>query len=201
MGMSMGMVSIYNQDCVACPLSKTRTQIVWYRGNPKAKIMLIGEAPGKQEDLEGLPFVGRSGALLDEALFASFGFNFLDYVYITNMVKCRPPENRNPTHAELNECSPFLQAELDAVKPSLVILLGKVACEKVIKRPVRITKEHGILVLLDAKTWGIPCLHPAYILRNQKPKITNSFFQVFLDAKEVVYGAGPNSEVFKENTY
>ena len=161
------MVNIFSQDCKKCELCLTRTNIVWGKGNLKSKLVLIGEAPGEKEDLLGNPFVGRSGALLDEALAASFGPNFLEQVYITNMVKCRPPGNRNPTLKEKESCKTFLTEELEIIKPNLLIVLGKMASEYILKRPVKITREHGSLITTKKQACVIVCYHPTYILRNQ----------------------------------
>lgn len=189
------MGSIYKQDCTRCPLAASRTQIVWSRGFPGSDLMLIGEGPGEKEDLQGRPFVGRSGALLDEALVASFGDEFEKWVYITNMVKCRPPGNRNPTDKEIDACSPFLKEEFGIVEPKLLVVLGKVAAEGLLQRPVKITKEHGHLDFLDDGQAVMICYHPAYVLRNQKPEIKQSFFQAFRDARRIAYGPDSSSNV------
>ena len=190
------MANIFSQDCKKCDLSLTRTNIVWGKGALKSKLVLIGEAPGEKEDLLGSPFVGRSGALLDEALVASFGPNFLKHVYITNMVKCRPPGNRNPTSKEKESCEIFLTKELEIIKPNLLVTLGKVASEHVLKRPVKITKEHGNLTIVKQQPYIMVCYHPAYILRNQKPELRNSFFQVFVDARRIAHGTNAGPDLF-----
>ena len=186
------MASIYNQDCSKCSLAFSRTKIVWSRGSPDSDIMIIGEAPGRDEDHEGLPFVGRSGALLNEALVASFGPEFFKWVFITNMVKCRPPENRNPTDQEVETCSSYLKEEFNLVEPKLIVALGKVAAEGLLQHPVKITKQHGHLDFMDDGQAVLICYHPAYILRNQKPEIKRVFFQAFADARRIAYGPDAN---------
>ena len=188
----MDLDSIYNQDCTKCGLSVSRTQIVWGRGFPGSDLMIVGEGPGRNEDREGSPFVGRSGALLDEALVASFGPEFSKWAYITNMVKCRPPENRNPTDKEVAACAPYLQEEINLVEPKLIVTLGKVAAEGLLQHPVKITKQHGHLDFMDDGQAVLICYHPAYILRNQKPEIRQVFFQAFTDARRIAYGPDAN---------
>ncbi len=191
------MDSIYKQDCTRCPLSESRTQIVWSRGylSPLAgcALMLVGEAPGAEEDRTGFPFMGRSGELLNEALIETFGGAYGTWVYITNMVKCRPPGNRNPTNSEVETCSPFLKQEIEEiVQPKLIVVLGKVAAERFLQRPVKITKEHGNLDFTDDGQAVLICYHPAYVLRNQKPEIKQGFFQAIQDARRIAYGTNDN---------
>ncbi len=151
--------------------------------------MLVGEAPGAEEDRTGFPFMGRSGELLNEALIETFGGAYVTWVYITNMVKCRPPGNRNPTDSEVSACSPFLKQEIEeVVRPKLIVVLGKVAAERFLQRPVKITKEHGNLDFTDDGQAVLICYHPAYVLRNQKPEIKQGFFQAIQDARRIAYG-------------
>ena len=116
------------KNCDACTLSNTRNNVVFGKGDQKAKVLIIGEAPGKDEDLSGEPFVGRAGKLLNEILFSMKLSR--DNVYITNTVKCRPPDNRNPNSDEINSCSRFLDGQISLISPSIIILLGKVAAER-----------------------------------------------------------------------
>ena len=192
------METIYNQDCFKCGLAVSRTQIVWGRGFPASDIMIIGEAPGRDEDREGSPFVGRSGALLDEALVASFGPKFSKWVFITNMVKCRPPDNRNPTDQEVETCSSYLKEEFALVEPKLVVTLGKVAAEGLLQHPVKITKQHGQLDFTKDGQAVMICYHPAYVLRNQKPEIKQGFFQAIKDARRIAYGPDTNLNLSTE---
>ena len=177
-------------DCQRCQLAQTRKNIVWERGWLTAKIMIIGEGPGKDEDRLGRPFVGRAGKLLDDAL-SDAGLDF-SHTYITNMVKCRPPENRNPSQKEMDACFEFLCQQYALVQPSLLVTLGKVASEYLLQRPVKITKENGKLDFLDGGLAVMTIYHPAYVLRNQKPEIREGFFQAIQDARNIAYGL-PNA--------
>jgi uracil-DNA glycosylase family 4 len=150
-------------DCRRCPLSEGRTTIVFGDGDPDAELMFIGEGPGEQEDLSGLPFVGRAGELLTRMIERGLGISRSD-VYICNIVKCRPPGNRTPLANEVSACRPFLDAQIDAVSPRVIVTLGKPAASLLLGRDVSITRVRG--------TWhdyrGIPVMptfHPAFILR------------------------------------
>jgi DNA polymerase len=150
-------------DCTRCRLSGGRTQIVFGVGNPNAELMFIGEGPGEQEDLQGVPFVGRAGELLTRMIERGLGIPRGE-VYICNIVKCRPPGNRTPLGDEVAACRPFLDAQIDAVAPEVIVTLGKPASSLLLGRDVPITKVRG--------TWheyrGIPVMptfHPAFVLR------------------------------------
>jgi uracil-DNA glycosylase family 4 len=150
-------------DCTRCRLHEGRTNLVFGDGNPQADLMFVGEGPGEQEDLRGLPFVGRAGELLTQMIEKGLGIPRSD-VYICNVVKCRPPGNRTPLADEVSTCSPFLDGQIAAVKPRVIVTLGKPAASLLLGRDVAITRVRG--------TWqeykGIPLmptLHPAYILR------------------------------------
>ena len=150
-------------ECTRCRLSEGRTQIVFGDGNPGADLMFVGEGPGEQEDLQGIPFVGRAGELLTRMIEAGLGIE-RSTVYICNIVKCRPPGNRNPAADEVSACRSFLDAQIDAVRPRVLVTLGKPASSLLLGRDVAITRVRG--------QWheyrGIPMmptLHPAYILR------------------------------------
>jgi len=148
--------------------------------------MILGEGPGEQEDLRGMPFVGKSGELLDKALAAA-GLTE-EEVYITNTVKCRPPGNRNPTREEMDTCLPYLIEQMATVRPKVIITLGKVAAEYWLGRPVKITKENGKIEAAIDGTIIVIVYHPAYVLRNQKPEIRQGFFQAIQDARRIAYG-------------
>lgn len=150
-------------DCERCGLCRDRRTIVFGDGNPKADLMFIGEGPGEQEDRQGLPFVGRAGELLTQMIEKGIGLSRSD-VYICNIVKCRPPKNRNPLPPEVGACRPFLDGQIAAIAPKVIVTLGKPAASLLLDRDVAITKLRG--------TWqeyrGIPLmptLHPAYVLR------------------------------------
>jgi len=150
-------------ECTRCGLSNGRQHIVFGDGNPDADILFVGEGPGQTEDEQGLPFVGRAGELLTQMIEKGMGIARSD-VYICNIVKCRPPENRNPLPDEVAACRPFLDGQIAAVKPKVIVALGKPAAGLLLGRDVAITRIRG--------TWhdyrGIPLmptLHPAYVLR------------------------------------
>ena len=149
--------------CTRCRLCEGRTQVVFGMGNPAANLMFIGEGPGEQEDRQGLPFVGRSGQLLDRLLREELGIT-RDRVYIANVVKCRPPGNRDPKPDEIDACRPYLQQQLDLIRPAAVVTLGRFAAQWLLGTTEGITRlrgrsypfAHGVL---------IPTLHPAAALR------------------------------------
>ncbi|MCR5041077.1 MAG: uracil-DNA glycosylase, partial [Clostridia bacterium] len=129
--------------CAACSLSQGRHNAVYGVGPSDAKIMFVGEGPGEQEDLLGEPFVGRSGRLLDQ-LLGSVGLSRRENVYICNIVKCRPPNNRNPLPSEQDACMPFLREQVRLVSPKLIICLGLVAAKKLIDPDIRMGADHGV---------------------------------------------------------
>jgi DNA polymerase len=150
-------------ECTRCRLCEGRTQIVFGDGNPQAALMFIGEGPGETEDLRGLPFVGRAGELLTQMIVKGLGIPRGE-VYICNIVKCRPPGNRTPLSDEVASCRPFLDGQIDAVQPRVIVALGKPAASLLLGRDVAITRARG--------TWhayrGIPVMptfHPAFVLR------------------------------------
>ncbi len=150
-------------SCEACPLGKTRTKLVFGDGNSDTNVMLIGEGPGEQEDLQGVPFVGRAGKLLDDML------KMIDLdrsrVYIANIVKCRPPHNRDPLPEEREACLPWLRQQIDIVDPKIIICLGRIAATSLISEDFRITRQHGQWFDAD----GRRCLaiyHPSALLRD-----------------------------------
>jgi len=149
-------------DCTRCKLAGGRQSIVFGVGNPRAKLMFVGEGPGAEEDARGEPFVGRAGKKLDEMIQA-IGLQRSE-VYIANIVKCRPPNNRDPQPDEVGTCAPFLHQQIDAIRPAVIVTLGSPATKTLLDTKVGITKMRGI--------WhefaGIPVMptfHPAYLLR------------------------------------
>jgi DNA polymerase len=151
-------------DCQFCPLFKTRTQAVPGEGNRKAQLMFVGEAPGKEEDLQGRPFVGRAGQLLTRIIKA-MGFE-RNQVYIANVVKCRPPENRTPRPDEIKACSLYLIKQIDLIKPKIIVALGKVAAEFLLPSTKSMTELRGNFDQYQ----GIPVMptfHPSYLIRNE----------------------------------
>jgi DNA polymerase len=155
-------------ECTRCRLSQGRSRIVFGDGNPNAELMFVGEGPGAEEDRRGLPFVGRAGELLTRMIEQGLGIRRAD-VYICNIVKCRPPENRTPLADEASTCRPFLDGQIEAVKPKVIVALGKPAASLLLGRDVSITRVRG--------TWqeyrGIPLMptfHPAFLLRQYTPE-------------------------------
>jgi len=153
--------------CQKCELGKTRTKLVFGTGNPNADLMFIGEAPGEQEDLTGTPFVGRAGQLLDKYLYA-VDIDRKD-VYIANILKCRPPQNRDPLPAEEDACIDYLREQVKLIRPKIIVCLGRISAMRLIKEDFKITKEHG--------TWFekggylmTAVFHPAALLRDPRRK-------------------------------
>ncbi len=160
---SLAEVRAHLGECTRCDLCQGRQSIVFGDGNPDADLMFIGEGPGEQEDLRGLPFVGRAGELLTQMIEKGIGIPRSE-VYICNIVKCRPPRNRNPLPPEVSACQPFLEGQIRAVAPKVIVTLGKPAASLLLGRNIAITRLRG--------TWqefqGIPLMptfHPAYLLR------------------------------------
>ena len=154
-----------------CELKKSATNIVFADGNPKAKIMLVGEGPGSNEDKEGLPFVGRAGALLDKML-ASIDLNRKN-VYITNVVNYRPPENRRPTEKEIIKYLPYLKKHIEIISPKILVLLGSTALNALIGDEVVISKARGQWIekqFGECKTSVIVTFHPAFLMRQPAQK-------------------------------
>jgi uracil-DNA glycosylase family 4 len=151
------------RTCVRCPLSKGRTQVVFGVGNPNADLMFVGEGPGEQEDLQGEPFVGKSGKLLDRLMLEELGMT-REQVYIANTVLCRPPGNRDPLPGELEACRPYLEAKLDLINPRVVVTLGNFATKQLLNTSEGITKVRGKAYPYRAGVL-IPTFHPAAVLR------------------------------------
>ena len=155
------------RGCTACPLHEGRTCAVPGEGNLNARLMFIGEGPGKQEDLQGRPFVGPAGQLLTQMIRA-IGLERKD-VYIANIVKCRPPFNRAPTREEAEACLPYLRAQVALLRPRILVALGATAARHIIDASVRITLDHGVWTRKGA-FWLIPTFHPAALLRDPEKK-------------------------------
>jgi DNA polymerase len=155
-------------DCRRCKLAPHRTHLVFGVGNPRARLVFVGEAPGRDEDLQGEPFVGRAGQLLTEIITKGMRLRRED-VYIANVIKCRPPENRNPEPDEVVSCEPFLLRQLELIGPEVIVALGKFAVQTLLRSKTPITQlrgrwhdYHGIRLM--------PTFHPAYLLRNPGDK-------------------------------
>jgi uracil-DNA glycosylase len=154
-------------DCTRCKLHKGRTKIVFGDGHPQAKLLFIGEGPGRDEDLQGLPFVGRAGKLLTQMIEA-MGLRRSD-VYICNVVKCRPPENRAPEKDEVAACSPFLFRQIDLVAPQVIICLGSIAAQTILETTRGISQFRGQWLEFRGRKL-MATYHPAYLLRNPAAK-------------------------------
>lgn len=155
-------------DCRRCRLSEKRTQVVFGTGSPRARLMFVGEGPGYEEDRQGLPFVGRAGQLLNRILQA-MGMS-REEVYIANIVKCRPPENRTPLPDECDTCSPFLFRQIAILRPRVICALGSVAVQTLLKTSSSISRLRGEFRCLEDGTPVMPTFHPAYLLRNPEKK-------------------------------
>jgi uracil-DNA glycosylase family 4 len=170
-------------DCTRCKLCKGRQNIVFGVGNPDAKIMFIGEGPGRDEDIQGEPFVGRAGQLLTKIIEA-MGYKRSD-VYIANIVKCRPPNNRNPEPDEVATCKPFLIRQVETIRPRVIVCLGSVATQNLLEIDAKITGMRGKFTEWQG-TPVMPTYHPAFLLRNpnMKKPVWEDMQQVMKHLKE-----------------
>ena len=156
--------------CTKCGLAATRTQTVFARGNPAAQLCFVGEAPGAEEDAQGLPFVGRAGQLLDR-MIGAMGLSPENDVYICNIVKCRPPGNRRPEPEEMATCIPYLHEQLALVHPRAIVALGNTAVAALLDTKLGITKLRGQWKLYRGHTLVMPTYHPSYLLRPSPQQI------------------------------
>ena len=159
------------QQCLACQrcgLCETRTHVVFGQGVPDAEVLFVGEGPGQNEDEQGLPFVGRSGQLLDKYLFA-IDLDRTKNCYIANIVKCRPRQNRDPQPAESEACMPWLREQFRLLKPKIVVCLGRIAAQRMIRKDFSVTKEHGQLYEKGGILF-MGTFHPAALLRSPQNK-------------------------------
>jgi uracil-DNA glycosylase family 4 len=165
---SLEELRAHSGDCQRCKLHSGRTHVVFGVGNPKAKLMFVGEGPGRDEDLQGEPFVGRAGQLLTDIITKGMGLRRED-VYIANVVKCRPPQNRNPEPDEVASCEPFLRKQIELIGPEIIVALGKFAVQTLLQSKVPITRLRGHWhAYMGIKL--MPTFHPAYLLRNPADK-------------------------------
>lgn len=173
------------QSCTRCPLAKVRKKVVFGNGPVPCDLMLIGEAPGADEDEQGLPFVGRAGKLLTQIL-ESVGIKRPDDIYIANTVKCRPPENRAPLATEQAACAPFLQAQIRLVQPKIILLAGSPAVKAILKIDAPITSLRGQWTKLPGTEIAVmPLFHPAYLLRNPSKEKGKPKWLTWQDMQEV----------------
>ncbi|MGN0536881.1 MAG: uracil-DNA glycosylase family protein [Acutalibacteraceae bacterium] len=169
-------------ECKKCKLCETRHNVVFGVGVPNAEVMFIGEGPGENEDLKGEPFVGRGGQLLDKML-AAVDLDRKKNIYIANIVKCRPPKNRDPEPDEQAACIDWLRNQFALIRPKIVVCLGRIAAAKIIKPDIKITKEHGMFFEKNGVVM-MPTLHPAALLRN--PAAKPGAFEDFLKLQEKI---------------
>jgi len=170
-------------DCSRCKLHRDRRKLVFGEGSPGARLLFVGEGPGKEEDLEGRPFVGEAGKLLTRIIENGMGLK-REEVYICNVVKCRPPRNRDPEPDETEACLPFLKQQLSLIKPEVICTLGRVASQALLGTDFRITRDRGKWrSFMDIPL--MPTFHPAYLLRNPSAKR-----QVWEDVQEIMRRLG-----------
>ena len=173
--------------CNQCPLAKTRRHVVFGEGNLRAEILLVGEGPGAREDESGRPFVGPAGQLLNRML-AEIGVRS-EEVYIANVVKCRPPNNRDPKEEERAACLGYLRAQVAFIRPKIIVCLGRIAASVLLGRDVKMMKEHGVCIPVK-KFMILPTFHPAALLHN--PDYEKSARQDFQTLKQLLDNQGGN---------
>ena len=166
------------KNCTNCPLYETRTNVVFGVGIKDAEIMLVGEGPGENEDLQGEPFVGKAGQLLDDML-KIIGLNRKKNIYIANIVKCRPPKNRDPLNTEQDACMDWLRKQYSLIRPKIVICLGRIAANALIHSDFKITKEHGQWFDKDGVKFTA-IYHPSALLRDESKRP-----ETFVDLKSI----------------
>ena len=172
--------------CTRCPLHHSRTNVVFDGGNPSAKIFIIGEAPGYEEDKSGKVFVGKSGQLLDK-IFAACNFTREKHLYISNILKCRPPGNRTPATEEMAACLPYLEQQIEIIDPAIIITLGATALKALLGNNMRITRERGRWKQYFNRL-VMPTYHPSALLRNPnlKKDTWEDFKKVIVKYRELV---------------
>lgn len=180
---SIAQLATHCQICHRCELGKTRINPVVGRGNEKASILIIGEGPGQNEDEQGLPFVGRSGQLLEKIL-ASVKLTIESDIYICNVVRCRPPENRVPTPAEVAACKPYLLEQIRLVDPQIILLTGATAVKAITGKKEPISKIRGTWIEWEGRLC-MPIFHPAYLLRNPSPDVGKPKWLMWQDIQAV----------------
>ena len=173
------------ENCHRCELCETRTNVVVGVGNENAEVMFIGEGPGENEDLQGEPFVGRAGKLLDKML-AAVDLDRNKNIYIANMVKCRPPKNRDPKPEEQEMCIEWLRTQVRMIKPKIIVCLGRIAAKRLIDQDYRITREHGNWYCKNG-IWMTAIYHPSALLRDvsKRPETFSDLLTIRNKLKEV----------------
>lgn len=170
-------------SCTKCSLSTGRTNVVFGRGNPKARILIIGEGPGQQEDEQGLAFVGRAGKMLNKS-FLSVGIDTNEDCYISNIVKCRPPNNRKPKSIEIENCMPWLDSQIELIKPKVIVLAGSTAVQSYLNINQPISKIRGKWITRENIKY-MPIFHPSYLLRNSSNEKGKPKWLTIQDLKKV----------------
>ncbi len=183
--------------CTRCGLASTRTQTVFARGNPEATLCFVGEAPGAEEDAQGLPFVGRAGQLLDR-MISAMGLSPERDVYVCNILKCRPPGNRRPEPEEIATCIPYLHEQLALVRPRVVVAMGNTAVAALLDTKLGITKLRGQWKLYRGHTLLMPTYHPSYLLR-PSPQQVEAKRQAWQDLQLVMKELGLAAGAEKTN--
>lgn len=171
--------------CTACPLCQTRTNVVFGVGSETARVMFVGEGPGEQEDLRGEPFVGPAGRLLDDML-SIIDLDRAKNCYIANIVKCRPPHNRDPLEVEQEACIGYLREQVRLLRPQIIVCLGRIAAMKLIREDLRITREHGQWTQKNG-VWFTALYHPSALLRDEtkRPETFRDLLSLRAKIKEV----------------
>lgn len=170
--------------CNKCALSKTRTNVVFSDGVPNQNLVLVGEAPGFYEDKSGVPFVGKAGQLLDK-IFECVGLSRKKDVYIMNTIKCRPPDNRDPNPDEKAACREYMDAQLEILKPKIILICGNVALKSLLDTPYGITRIRGKWFDGPYGSKMMPIYHPSYLLRNDSREKGSPKWQMWQDIKEI----------------
>ena len=173
------------ENCRRCDLCETRTKLVFGVGNPESRVMFVGEGPGENEDLTGEPFVGRGGKLLDKFLEA-VDLDRHKNIYIANMVKCRPPKNRDPKPEEQDACIEWLRCQVRFIRPKIIVCLGRISAQRLISPDFKVTQEHGVFYEKGGILF-MGTFHPAALLRNpnQKPEALEDFIKLREKLKEL----------------
>ena len=174
------------ETCTGCPLYETRNHVVFGVGNPDAELLFIGEAPGENEDLQGEPFVGRAGQLLDLYL-NGIGLDRKENIYIANILKCRPPKNRDPKPEETKACLPWLRELVKIMRPKIIVCVGRISAQVIISPECRVTKEHGVFFERNG-TLLMGTFHPAALLRD--PRRKGDAFEDFLKLQDKIKELG-----------
>ena len=170
-------------SCTKCSLSTGRTNVVFGRGNPKARILIIGEGPGQQEDEQALAFVGRAGKMLNKS-FLSVGIDTNKDCYVSNIVKCRPPNNRKPKSIEIENCMPWLDSQIELIKPKVIVLAGSTAVQSYLNINQPISKIRGKWITREGVKY-MPIFHPSYLLRNSSNEKGKPKWLTIQDLKKV----------------